>query len=52
MDTPEAKREPASEAEWIHALSLEWRLRVGGRPEVPPNPDQEQPLVEPQLAQR
>ena len=35
----------------IHALSLEWRQRLGGSPE-PHSPDQEQPLVDPQFAQR
>jgi hypothetical protein len=39
--------------EWtIHALSLEWRERRGGRAAAPPSPNQEQPLVDPQLAQR
>jgi hypothetical protein len=35
----------------IHALSLEWRRRLGGSPEAP-STDQEQPLVDPQFAQR
>jgi hypothetical protein len=35
----------------IHALSMEWRQRLGESTE-PVSPDQEQPLVDPQLAQR
>jgi hypothetical protein len=39
--------------EWrIHALSLEWREQRGGRETTPPSRHQEQPLVDPQLAQR
>jgi hypothetical protein len=44
-----ANRDPESR---IHALSLEWRERRGGREAMPPSADQEQPLVDPQLAQR